>query len=105
MLSLQVLGFLTGKEEHMAGGRGWGGQVTVDTSEGRTRVGRPCSGSHQQGAEMCRGQRWGGWVGSESLWQDADKELMGGGGQMHLMQSCKQRGRGKGAQETLLVAA
>ena len=29
---------------------------------------------------MCRGQRWGGWVGSESLWQDADKELMGGGG-------------------------
>ena len=54
---------------------------------------------------MCRGQRWGGWVGSESLWQDADKELMGGGGQMHLMQSCKQRGRGKGAQETLLVAA
>lgn len=45
-------------------------------------------------------------MGSESLRQDADKELtVRRGREMHLMQNYEQRGRGKGAQETLLPAA
>lgn len=57
-------------------GKGVGARQQWTPRRGRTRVGRPCSGSRQQGAETMRHGRGVG-VGSESLWQDADKKLMG----------------------------
>lgn len=51
MLSLQVLGFLTGKQERRAWGGG-GGQVTADTAEWEDPGGQAMLCSHQGAAEM-----------------------------------------------------